>query len=259
MTRVLGIVNITADSFSDGGRFLAPAAAVVQAQALMRAGAAAVDLGPASTHPDAEFVSFEEEIRRLSPVVDALDVPISIDSFHPETQVWALGKGVDYLNDIQGFPNPEIYSQLADSDTGLIAMFSIQANGGATREDTEPSDVMDRIQAFFDARVDALLGAGVARERLILDPGMGFFLGSDPACSLAVLRAIPELKRRYGLSVLVSVSRKSFLRGLTGTDLAGIGPATLSAELYAARAGVDWIRTHDVAALRDALLIQDAL
>jgi len=260
VTRILGIVNITADSFSDGGEFLAPEAAIRQAKGLISAGADAVDLGPASTHPDAEAVTVTEEIRRLEPVIAALsDVPISVDSYWPETQRWALSKGVAYLNDIQGFPNETIYPELADSDATLIAMFSVQATGGATREETDPEQIVPRICAFFDERVEALLSGGVRREQLILDPGMGFFLGSDPECSMAVMRAIPELKSRWNLPLLVSVSRKSFLRKLTGTSLENIGAATLAAELAAARSGVDWLRTHDVAALSDALLVQNAL
>ncbi len=259
MTKILGIVNITADSFSDGGEFLRPEAAIRHAEALLQAGADAIDLGPASTHPDAEPVSVAEEIRRLEPVIDALAAPISIDSYWPETQRWALEKGVAYINDIQGFPDPTIYPELAAGEAGLFAMFSVQASGGATREDSDPEQIVSQITAFFDRRLEVLTDAGIARERLILDPGMGFFLGSDPACSLAVIRAIPALKARYDLPILVSVSRKSFLRKITGTMLESIGPATLSAELAAARAGADWIRTHDVAALRDALVIQEAL
>ena len=259
MTRILGIVNITSDSFSDGGRFLAPRAATAHANALIAAGAHAVDLGPASTHPDAETVLPQEEIRRLAPVVDALDVPISIDSYHPQTQRWALAQGVAFLNDIQGFPHPELHAELADSDTTLIAMFSVQATGGATRQASDPSTVLQRIHHFFDARVDALMTAGVPRERLILDPGMGFFLGTDPSCSLRVLQSIAALRDRYDLPILVSVSRKSFLRALTGSPLDRIGAATLSAELAAARRGAAWIRTHDVSALRDGLAVQQAL
>jgi dihydropteroate synthase type 2 len=259
MTRILGIVNITADSFSDGGQFLEPRAAIEHANALMAAGAHAVDLGPASTHPDAESVAPQEEIRRLGPVVDALDVPISIDSYHAETQRWALARGVAFLNDIQGFPHVDLHAELADSDTTLIAMFSIQATGGATRQDSDPDTLLQRIHHFFDARVDELMTAGVRRDRLILDPGMGFFLGTDPTCSLAVIQSIPSLRDRYDLPILVSVSRKSFLRALTGTPLDHIGAATLSAELTAARNGAAWIRTHDVRALQDGLTVQLAL
>jgi dihydropteroate synthase type 2 len=130
---------------------------------------------------------------------------------------------------------------------------------GATALPTSPEIVLDGIDRFFAERVGTLEAAGIARERLILDPGMGFFLSADPAVSLAVLRTVPALRARFGLPLLVSVSRKAFLRTLTGRELPDVGPATLAAELYAAAHGADYLRTHDVRALRDALVIQDAL
>jgi len=261
-TRILGIVNITEDSFSDGGRYLDPDAALGRARALVADGAAAIDLGPASSHPDASEVSPAEEIRRLTPVVDALmgeGIDVSVDSWRPETQRWAIARGVRWVNDIRGFPDPSLYSALAASDCGLVVMFSVQAAGRADRRSTEPAEVLARIEAFFDARIAALEAAGVARERVVVDPGMGFFLGSNPEVSLAVLRAVPALKARWGLPVLLSVSRKSFLRKLTGSPVEAVGAATLAAELYAARLGVDWLRTHDARALRDGLVIEAAL
>lgn len=260
--KLLGIVNITRDSFSDGGDFLDPSNAITQARALAAAGATMIDLGPASSHPDAEFVSAAEEIRRLQPVVTALHslrLPLSIDSFHPETQRWAAAQGVAALNDIQGFPDSSIYPDLAESACHLIVMHSIQRKGKATRVHSDPGTILDEVVQFFDTRVPALTRAGIHRERLILDPGMGFFLGSDPACSTEILRQLPALRARYGLPLLVSVSRKSFLRRITGCTLEQVGPPTLAAELYCVRQGADWIRTHDVKALADAMQIESAL
>jgi dihydropteroate synthase type 2 len=262
LTRVLGIVNITRDSFSDGGRYLRADAAIAHARALMKAGAAMIDLGPASSHPDAETVSAEEEIARLVPVVSALredGTPISIDSYHHQTHSWAASQGVSALNDIQGFPHPEAYAALAEAECDLIVMHSIQRLGKATRVMTDPEEIWEEVVTFFDGRVAALEDAGVSRGRLILDPGMGFFLGSDPECSLSVLRRLGVLKERYGLPVLVSVSRKSFLRAIAGVSVAQAGPVTLAAELFAAHNGADWIRTHDVGALVAALSIRSAL
>ena len=118
---------------------------------------------------------------------------------------------------------------------------------------------MSEIYDFFDERVETLGRAGIARERLVLDPGMGFFLGRNAEPSITVLNNIPELKTRYGLPVLVSVSRKSFLGTITGRETAERGAATLAAEMFAARAGADYIRTHDVRALRDALAVWSRL
>jgi dihydropteroate synthase type 2 len=255
--QIFGILNITPDSFSDGGRFLAPEAALAQAAKLMQDGADALDIGGASSNPDSARVPAEVEIARLAPVVAKAKTegwPVSIDSFAPETQAWALKQEVRWLNDIRGFPEPALYPALAASGKTLIVMHSVQG-GPATRADVDPATIMGRIFGFFDARVAALTGAGVRRENLILDPGMGFFLGSDPEVSLTVLRRLPELKARYGLPLLVSVSRKSFLRKLAGRPAEAAGPASLAAELYAALNGADMLRTHDPAALRDALTI----
>lgn len=260
---LFGIVNITEDSFSDGGRFLDPVAAIARARALAAAGAAAIDLGAAASNVDAKPVPPEEEIRRLDPVVAALaadGIPVSVDSFAPPVQRFAIGRGVAYLNDIQGFPDPALYPELAAASCRLVVMHAVQGRGRARRLELSPDEVWRRIHDFFSARIAALTAAGIARERLILDPGMGFFLSSRPEASLRVLAALGELKRAFGLPVLVSVSRKSFLRALTGRDAAAeMGPASLGAELFAAAAGADYIRTHDPGALGDALRIDAAL
>jgi dihydropteroate synthase type 2 len=260
VTTILGILNITEDSFSDGGKYLDPAAAIARGHELAADGADILDLGAASSNPDAKPVPPEVEIARLTPVVAALkDVPLSIDTFSPQVQRWALAQGIAYLNDIHGFPDPALYPALAASTAKLIIMHSVQAQGAATRLDVPPGEIMDRIARFFDARLDALAAAGIARDRLILDPGMGFFLGTDPETSLTVLRRLPQLKARYGLPLLVSVSRKSFLRRLAGRDIQGSGAVSLAAEIHAVRQGADFIRTHTPGPLKDALRLADAL
>ena len=247
-----------ADSFSDGGCYLEPRAALEHARALLSSGAHAVDLGPASSHPDSRQVPATQEIERLRPVLDGLlaeGAAVSVDSCLPETQLYAVGRGVSYLNDICGFPDRSMYPVLARAACKLVVMHSVQRAERATREQVDPAALPAEIDAFFAERIDALCAAGVEWERLILDPGMGFFLGSDAGASVRVLRGIGDLRRRFGLPLLVSVSRKSFLGTLTGAAVSQRGPATLAAELYAAAQGVDYIRTHDVAALRDALAI----
>jgi dihydropteroate synthase type 2 len=255
---LFGILNITEDSFSDGARFLDPKAARAQAKFLIERGADALDIGAASSNPSAKPVPSETEIARLKPIV-ALGKKqgwsLSIDSFAKPTQLWALEQGVGYINDIQGFPDPELYPALAASEAKLIVMHSVQGLGRAQKIDTDPTTIMGRIADFFDARIADLTAAGIARRRLILDPGMGLFVGTQPEVSLTVLRRLGQLKSVFGLPLLVSLSRKSFLRKLSGRDIAGIGPATLAAELYAALHGADMIRTHDPGQLRDALTI----
>lgn len=256
--RILGVVNVTPDSFSDGGLFLDPERAAARAREHWHAGADWVDLGPASSHPSAPETPAEEEIRRLAPVLDRLrgrERQLSVDSFRPETQRYALARGVGMLNDVRGFPDPGLYPELAAADCLLVVMHAVAAGERAPTPQALPA----RIEHFFQARMDALEKAGVARERLVLDPGMGFFLSSDPRFSLAVLRALATLRERLAVPILIGVSRKGFLGELTGRAVAERGAATLAAELFAAAQGVDFIRTHDVRALRDALRVHEAL
>lgn len=261
--QIVGIVNITADLLSDGGRFLAPEAAILQARRLAAGGADIVELGAAASNVAANPVPPEEETRRLDPVITALagsGIKLAVDAFQPATQLYAVRRNVDYLNDIQGFPDPAVYPALAASSCRLVVMHAVQAEGRAQRIDLAADRVWQRIEAFFAERLARLEGAGIARERLILDPGMGFFLSLRADASLRVLAGLGRLKAAFGLPVMVSVSRKSFLAALTGRDdPAERGAATLAAELYAAAHGAGYIRTHDAAALRDALAVTAAL
>ena len=262
MTQIFGILNITADSFSDGGDFLVPAAAIGQAEKLVTDGAHVLDVGPASSHPDAGDVSAAEEISRLAAVWDGLKATgasISIDSFQVETQRWAMAQGAAWLNDINGFPDPALYDELADYDGRLVVMHAIQAKGIATRDAPPAGDIWAHILRFFEARLEAFEKSGIAREKLVLDPGMGFFLGNDPETSMAVLAGLDGLKAAFDVPVLVSVSRKSFLRALAGVSVAESGPMTLAAEMLAAEQGVDYIRTHDARQLAHALALRDRL
>ena len=258
MTFIFGILNITEDSFSDGGKFLDPEAALAHAEKLIADGADALDLGGASSNPRSKGVKPEIEISRLKPVVARAKKKgwkVSIDSFARETQAWAIGDDADYINDIQGFPYPDFYPSLAAARAKLIVMHSVQGFGRAQIIPTDPATIIGRIADFFDARITALTAAGVARSRLILDPGMGLFVGNKPEVSLTILKGLGRLKAAFGLPLLISVSRKSFLRKLTGRDVAEIAPASLAAELYAALHGADMIRTHEPKQLRDALTI----
>jgi dihydropteroate synthase type 2 len=260
-TKIFGIVNATADSFSDGGKFLAPEAAIAHALKLVAEGADVIDLGAAASNPDAEPVPADVEIARLTPIVAALagKVELSIDTFAPETQAWALKQNVPWLNDILGFPDASIYPALARSSARLVVMHNVAPRGRAERIATDPATILDRLFSFFDTRLAALENAGIVRDRIVLDPGMGFFLGTDPEVSLTVLRRLDALKARYRLPVLISLSRKSFVRRLAGVEVAASGPATLAAELFAAARGADYLRTHDVAALHHALSVWAAL
>ncbi|MGY8736673.1 MAG: dihydropteroate synthase [bacterium] len=219
-SKIVAIVNITEDSFSDGGRFLDPEAAITHARSLADDGAAWIELGPASSNPDAGLVSAEEQIRRLTPVVLALQegpLPLSVDATNPEVLAWAIDANVGMLNDIRGFPEPATQERAAGCEAKLVVVHSLLAEERATRDAATPEQVLE------------------------------------------VLRRIPALRERFGCPVFISVSRKSFLRAITGKPVESIGAATLAAELFAAQAGADYLRTHDVSSLRDGLEISRSL
>jgi dihydropteroate synthase type 2 len=259
---IVGIVNITADSFSDGGCYLDPAAAVAHARRLRADGADVIELGPAASHPGSAPVTATEERHRLGPVLEQLaadGIPVSVDSFCPETQRFAVSRGAAYLNDIHGFSDSGMYPVLAASQCRLIVMHAVQGTGPATIAATDPAAVWADTGRFFARRLAALKAAGIGRDRLVIDPGLGYFLGSTPEPSLTALAGIRELKDTFGVPVLLSPSRKSFLRALTGRDASHCGAATLAAEIFAAWQGADYIRTHDVAAARDAFTFLAAI
>jgi dihydropteroate synthase type 2 len=260
--KILGILNITTDSFSDGGKFLSPDAALAHADNLLKDGADILDMGAASSHPDAKAVPAQTEIARLAAVIPALKAKgasLSIDTFSLPVQRWALGQGIDYLNDIHGFPDTSLYPELAASRAKLIVMHMVQEKGVAVRTEIPSGEIFDRVCRFFDGRLAALTKAGIARERLILDPGMGQFVGTDPENSLILLRRLPELKARFGLPLLVSVSRKGFLRRLVNRPSNQSGAATLAAELFAADNGADYLRSHAPAPLLDGFKVLKAI
>jgi dihydropteroate synthase type 2 len=261
MTGIFGILNVTRDSFSDGGRWLPPAAAIAHGRALLAAGADVLDIGAESTHPDAEDVAAEVEIERLQPVVTALraaGAAISIDTSKPAVMA-AMGRlGVQWINDVGGMRDPEAIAAVAAAGARVVVMF---ARNGAPRAARAPGDAATLLaeqRAFFVDRLAALGAAGVGRDRIVLDPGMGYFLGAAAAGSLQVLRQLRQLAD-LGQPLLVSVSRKAFLGEVTGQPVGGRGAASLAAELWAAQHGAAWIRTHDVRALRDGLLVLAAV
>jgi len=259
---VVGIVNVTDDSFSDGGRYLDSGRAVAHARRLVADGAGIVELGPASSRPEAKPVSAEEEVRRLEGVVEPLlaeGLTIAIDSCQRETQGWAIERGVQVLNDVRGFPDRGFDATLAAASCRLVVMHAVAGGPTATRETVDPAGIVERTIAFLHDRVRELEAAGIARERLVVDPGMGLFLGADVEASLRVLRELGRVKAALGLPLLVSVSRKGFLGALTGRPVAERGAATLAAELWAAAAGADYVRTHDVRALADGLAVRRAI
>lgn len=263
---IIGIVNVTRDSFSDGGRFLAPEAALRHARQLVADGAALIDVGAESTHPDSEDVSAEEEIARLTPVVRALcaeGVRVSVDTHKPAAVRAMLALGVELINDVTALRDPECVAALRAAPARVILMHSTAQRPRAERLATDATRIVPRISAFFAQRLAELERAGMPRTRFILDPGMGFFLGRDPAVSLAVLRNLRAFGA-FGRPLCISTSRKSFIGAVLGAGdvpcpVGQRGAGTLATELWAATQGVEYIRTHDVRALRDALAMWNAI
>lgn len=260
---IFGILNVTRDSFSDGGRFLEPELALARGLELSEGGADVVDVGASSTHPDAEDVSAAEELRRLAPVVAGLlerGVRVSVDTWQPEVVAWAAALGVDFVNDVTALSDPRSVAALRGARCRVVLMHSTSGRPRAERAGglEQGSDPVAVVLASLEPRLAELAGAGIARERLVVDPGMGFFLSSAPGPSLSVLRGLRRL-RALGRPLLVSTSRKSFLGAVTGAPVGARGSATLASELWAWREGADFIRTHDPRALREAVAVWEAI
>lgn len=259
MTQVLGIVNITRDSFSDGGAAFGTEAALRHAEQLLADGADVLDLGAESTHPDSEDVSASEEMRRLAPVLERLvadGVRCSVDTWKPDVMRFAIERGATMVNDVRGMQDPAAIAAVAGEDVDVIVMHSVSSTGRAQRQDTAPTP--QAIAAFLTERTAALSAAGHDPARVVIDPGMGFFLSKDPQVSLAVLRRI-DLLRATGQRVLIATSRKSFLGDLLGRPVDQRGAGTLATELWAWQRGADYVRTHDVRQFVDARMIFAAL
>ena len=247
---VMGIVNVTPDSFSDGGLWLDPAAAIAHGQQLAAEGADILDVGAESTRPGAAPVSVEDEIARAIPVIRALAqttrVPISIDTMKAPVARAAIEAGATIVNDVWGFQfDPDIARVAADARAHCILMHN-------RREDDASVDMFADVVDFLSRSLEIALKAGVSRERIVLDPGIGF--GKTHAQSFEMIRRLPELRAHFGLPVLLGASRKRCIGVASGVDIAAQRVAgSIAAHLWGAMHGADIVRVHDVAAHRQAL------
>lgn len=253
---IMGIVNLTPDSFSGDG--VAAEQALAHAHAQIAAGADLLDLGAESTRPGAEPTSLAEELRRLVPVLEGLrdcGVPVSIDTYKPEVMRAAIAAGASMINDICGLGRPGALAAVADSDCAVCLMH-MQGEPLSMQLQPNYTDVVGEVRAFLAQRLRALEAAGIARNRIVLDPGFGF--GKTLADNLALLRQLPDLSVD-GLPVLAGLSRKSMLGAITGQPVTARLPASVAAALLAAQRGARILRVHDVAATRDALAVWQAV
>ena len=256
--KLMGVVNVTPDSFSDGGLFLDAEAAVAHGRELAGQGAEILDVGGESTRPGAEEVGAEEELARVEPVVAGLvqTAIVSIDTSKSAVAEAALDAGASIVNDVTALRHdPEIAALCAERGAGLVLMH-MQGDPRTMQENPVYDDVVDDVKAFLVERLEAALGAGVAEERVWLDPGIGF--GKNLDHNLELLRRLGKL-RELGRPLVVGTSRKSFLGEIDGSAVEDRLGATIASSILAAAEGADVLRVHDVAEVAQAAKVASAI
>ncbi len=256
---VMGVVNVTPDSFSDGGLHEDPASAVAWGERLVAQGARIIDVGGESTRPGAAELAEAEELARVRPVVkrvSAEDTLVSIDTRHPAIAKACVEAGASIINDVSGFRSPEMVEIAASCNAGVVVMHMLGEPATMQRA-PRYDNVVREVGGFLLAQAAVLQGAGVAAERIVLDPGLGF--GKTLEHNIALVRAIPELAL-YGFPILIGASRKRFIGEITGAAeprerLGG----SVAAALEAVRLGASIVRVHDVAATVQALAVSAAI
>jgi len=251
---VMGVLNVTPDSFSDGGQFAAPERALAQARRMIAEGADIIDIGAESTRPyGSEPISADEEMKRLQPVlpeVVALGIPVSIDSMKSAVVAWALDQGAGIANDVWGLQrDPGMAGLVAERGAPVIIMHN--------RDSADPAiDIMQDIADFFARSLDIAAGAGIAPDKIVLDPGIGF--GKTPEQSMTALARLGELES-FGMPLLVGASRKRFISTVTPSEPHQRLGGSIAAHLMATQRGARMIRAHDVAETVQALRVAAAI
>ena len=254
----MGVLNVTPDSFSDGGKFTQLKQAVSHAEAMIADGADMLDIGGESTRPGAAPVSLDEERRRVLPVIEALavrGVPLSVDTQKPELMREAVAAGASMVNDVNGFRAPGAFEAVATSAAALCIMH-MQGEPRSMQQNPAYDDVTAAVRGYLAERVHAAAAAGIARERIVIDPGFGF--GKTLAHNLKLLRELCQF-HDIGGALLTGLSRKTVLGHITGRDAGERVHASVAAALIAVQNGAHIVRVHDVAATRDALAVWQAV
>lgn len=255
---IMGIVNVTPDSFSDGGRFFDDARAVEHGLALVAEGADLLDIGGESTRPGAAPVSEAEELDRVLPVVEGLihaGVPLSVDTQKPAVMRAALAAGADMINDVNALLAPGALEAVAASNAAVCLMHK-QGEPRTMQINPSYEDVVGEVRAFLAARIAAARAAGIAQDRIVIDPGFGF--GKNLQHNLELLRHLGDLAS-LGVTVLAGLSRKSMLGSITGAPVEARLHASVAAALLAALKGARILRVHDVRPTREALAVAAAV
>lgn len=255
---IMGVVNVTPDSFSDGGRFVDPATAIAHAHRLIEEGADILDVGGESSRPGAAGVTAAEELARVLPVIDALRdaaVPVSIDTVKPEVMRAAIAHGASMVNDINAMRARDAAEVVAESGAAVCLMH-MQGEPRTMQQAPRYDDVVGEVKAYLAERAAAVESAGVARECIAVDPGFGF--GKSVLHNLALLQGLAALAE-LGYPVVAGLSRKSTLGAITGRPAGERMPASIAAAMLAAQRGARIVRVHEVAATRDALAVLRAV
>lgn len=258
---VMGILNVTPDSFSDGGRFQSIDAALKRAELMISEGADILDIGGESTKPHAAYVSPEQECERVLPVLQqlrGLNVPLSLDTRRTSVMKAALDAGVvDLVNDVSALEDDGALALLARFDVGICLMHK-QGNPDTMQQNPEYQDVVAEVGSYLRQRLELCVQVGIDRSQLIVDPGFGF--GKSLAHNIALLKALPEIEAMCDAPLLIGVSRKSMLGQITGETVPSerLG-ASVVAAVEAARRGAAIVRVHDVKATKQGLLVMQAL
>jgi dihydropteroate synthase len=252
---VMGVLNVTPDSFSDGGRFIEPRRAIEQAERMIAAGADIIDIGAESTRPygGATPVSYEDELARLAPVLPAVvsfKTPVSVDTMKSRVAAWAIAQGAAMVNDVWGLQrDPAMADVVSECDIPVVIMHN--------REAVDPGlDIIADVAAFFTRSLDIARRAGIARDCIVLDPGIGF--GKTPEQSMACIARLAEFKR-FGRPLLVGASRKRFINAVTPSPPDQRLGGSIASHLAAVRNGAAIVRTHDVAETMQALRVAAAI
>jgi dihydropteroate synthase len=251
----MGVVNVTPDSFSDGGRFRDPQAALSHARRLLDEGADILDIGGESSRPGAQAVAEQEELDRILPVLKGLkNVPVSVDTRRPSVMRAVLAEGASMINDIEALSSPGALDAVADTDCAVCLMHK-KGEPATMQQDPSYADVVAEVRQYLATRIAACEIAGIERDRIVVDPGFGF--GKTPAHNFRLLRELPAIAG-LGLPVLAGWSRKSALGAATGRPAGERLAGSLAAALLALQAGATILRVHDIKETRDVVAVWQA-